>query len=473
MATWKEHTRKNFLLAWPVIVGQLGHVTTGIADAVMIGRTGTVPLAAGAFALSIFIIPMVFGIGVAYGLTTPVANADGEGKPALAGRYLSQGFYLNLLIGLLLLIPLYLVNFFLPHFGQEAAVTALAAPYFQIISLSLVPMLIALCFKQFAEGLGDTRVAMLVSLGANLLNIGLNYLLIYGHWGFPAWGLNGAGVATLISRILMAVALAWYVLRKPAFARYREGLRWRLWDRIAQRDILVIGLPSGLQYIFEVSAFAFAAIMVGWISADALAAHQIAITLATLSYMAASGFAAAANVRVSNQKGAGDLFNMRRAAHSNFMLTAGLMALWGLIFYLGRRALPAFYTDDPLVIALASQLMVVAVFFQLFDGLQAVALGALRGMAETRIPTLITFLAYWGIGLSASYWLGIEWGWGAPGIWYGLALGLVAAALLLLWRFEHRSRYLWQNRPRENEETIPSRPGDQPADPRLAGALKD
>lgn len=436
--TLREHYRKNFALAWPVVVGQLGHITVGLADSIMIGKLGTVPLAAGAFANSVFVVPMVFGMGVTFGLTPLVANADGQNKPALTHSYFWHGLLLNFVMALGLVGLLTAFIPFTERLDQEAAVLVLADPYLFILALSLLPLMLFFTFKQYAEGLSLTRFAMGVSIGVNFFNVFLNWLLIYGNAGFPALGLNGAGYATLISRVIMAIIMGLYIYRKVSIKPVYPA-RW-LGSRL--RDLWKLGAPTGLQYIFEVSTFAIAAVMMGWLSAEALAAHQIAISLASVSYMAASGIGAAATVRVGNQLGARQYFSMRRAAHTCFVLTLGLMTLAGIVFWLGRHGLPAFYTSDETVLALAAQLLIVAVFFQLFDGMQATALGALRGMAETRIPTFITFFSYWVVGLSVAYGLGIGLQWGALGIWFGLAIGLVVASILLFWRFERQSRKL-------------------------------
>lgn len=440
--TRKEHYRKNISLAWPVMLGQIGHVMVGLADSIMVGALGTVPLAAGAFANSVFVVPMVFGIGLAFGMTTPVANADGEKKPEKARSFLKHGIYLNTSIAFLIFLLLLVLENYLQYMGQEPEVLSVAKGYYRIISFSLVPLLTFLTFKQFAEGLSDTRMAMLISVGANLINIGLNYLLIYGHWGFPALGLEGAGIATLIARLLMAFSMALYVFRKPAFKVYTAGIKWAETQWTHFKVLLDIGVPSGLQFIFEVSAFAIAAVMAGWINAEALAAHQIAISLASVSYMAASGIGAAANVRVSNQLGAGNIPAMRSAAHTNFVLMLILMVFFGMVFFFGRNLLPTFYSSDPAVIALAGQLLIVAVAFQLFDGMQVAVLAALRGLSETRIPTIIVMISYWLIALGTSYYMGFSLNLGALGIWYGLAVGLIVASCLLTWRFEIRSRQL-------------------------------
>ena len=440
--TTKEHIRKNFHLAWPVMLGQLGHVMVGLADSIMIGQLGTIPLAASAFANSIFVIPMVFGMGMAFGMTTPIANADGEGRADKAGSYLRHGLAVNLITASIIFLILLVFRQLTHLLGQEEDVVALSNPYLLIITSSIFPFMLFLTFKQFAEGLSDTRFAMVASLVANLINVFLNYLLIYGSWGFPELGLNGAGIATLISRTLMALMMYLYVFKGRKFKPYRQYYTHAKWAREQFRKITRVGIPSGLQYIFEVSAFAAAAIIAGQISAEALAAHQIAISLAALSYMMATGLGAAGAVRVGNQLGKRDYHTMRQAARTCFGMTLAFMAACGLIFFFGREAFPYFYTNDPFVAGIASQLLIIAVLFQLSDGTQVVALGVLRGMSETKIPTYISFISYWILGLLPAYVLGITLNMGPLGIWYGLALGLTAAAVLLYWRFEWKSKKL-------------------------------
>ncbi len=440
--TTKEHLRITFSLAWPVMIGQLGHVMVGLADSIMIGQLGTIELAASAFANSIFVIPMVFGMGMAFGLTTPIANADGEGRPDKAGSYLRHGLLINLLTAAAIFILILIFSQFTHTLGQEPEVEKLAQPYLLIISSSIFPLILFLTYKQFAEGLSFTRMAMIISIGANLLNVFFNYLLIYGNWGFPELGLNGAGYATVIARILMAGFMYLYIFKGKRFRKYLLHYAQISWNRSYFKEILNIGVPSGSQYIFEVSAFAVAAVIVGQISAEALAAHQIAISLASLSYMMASGLGAAATVRVANQLGKKQIRTMRNAGRVSFFMALSFMALCGLMFFVGRNFFPTFYTDDAYVLGIASQLLIVAVFFQLSDGTQVVALGALRGMSEVKIPTIITFIAYWGFGLLPAYIMGIKYEMGPQGVWYGLALGLTVAAVLLYWRFEWKSKKL-------------------------------
>ncbi len=445
--TLRTHLKKTFRLAWPVMLGQLGHVLVGLADSIMIGKLGTVELAASAFANSIFVVPMVFGMGMAFGLTPPIANADGAGKKELTGGFLKHSLLLNAATALLIFFSILSVMPFAGVFRQEPSVENLAMPYLLIITSSIFPLMLFLTLKQFAEGLSFTRFAMLASLGANLLNIGLNYLLIYGKAGFPALGLNGAGYATLLSRILMAGAMLWYVFRHPRFQTHLRYYKHLLWEKSMFKRLLEIGLPSGLQYIFEVSAFAGAAILVGQIGASELAAHQIAISLASVSYMAASGIGAAVSVRTGNQMGRTDYRSMRAAGRSALYLTLLLMASCGIILVAGNDFFPRLYSEDAGVLPIASGLILIAALFQLSDGVQVMALGALRGIADTKIPTLITFFSYWLVGLGLAYVLGIYLHMGPQGVWYGLAIGLTVAAALLYWRFERHCKKLIHEKP--------------------------
>ena len=440
--TTSEHYKKTITLAWPVMLGQLGHVFVGLADSVMIGQLGTHPLAASAFANSIFAIPLVFGMGVAYGITPPIAKADGENKAAKAGKYFKHALVSNSAIALLIFAVVFILSSFTHLFGQASEVVDMSSSYLLLITSSIFPLMLFLTFKQFAEGLSDTRFAMFASIGANLINIFLNYLLIHGHWGFPQLGLDGAGYATIIARIIMALAMFIYVFGNKKFIPQLKFWRQKRWHRMYFQKLLSIGIPSGMQYIFEVSAFAFAAILAGYISAKALAAHQIAISLASISYMAASGLGASASVRVGNQLGKKDWPNLKQAGYSSFILSLIFMAVWGLIFYVGRNYFPTFYSIDTEVISLASKLLIIAVLFQLSDGLQVAALGALRGMADVKVPTIITFISYWVLGIGGAYWLGIEMQYGAEGIWYSLALALTVSAILLSYRFKWKSNRL-------------------------------
>lgn len=443
---YKEHFRKNFLLAYPVMLSQLGHILVGVADSVMVGTLGAEPLAAVSLGNSIFSVAMMFGIGISLAISPLVALADGEGNHQQSSEFLKHGLVLNLAVGvglfLLLLGGSYILNFL----GQPEDVVALAIPYLFIISLSLLPFLFFQGFKQFAEGLSQTKQAMYIIIASNLLNIFLNYLLIFGNWGMPNLGLNGAGWATLISRIVMAIAMVSYIYLSIRYKVFLTNLKFKDFSRNVFSKLLKIGVPTGMQYIFEVGAFGFAAIMVGWSGATALAAHQIALSLAAISYMMATGISAAATVRVGNQLGRNDIENMRRAGFSSFIMGGGFMAISCIVFLVGKDFLPTLYINETEVIKSASLLLIIAAFFQISDGIQVVGLGSLRGMGDVKIPTLITLVAYWVLGLPIGYVLSRYFELGPQGIWYGLLIGLSTAAILLLLRFDFISKQYFSKR---------------------------
>lgn len=438
LQSYRIHFQKTLSIAYPVMLSQLGHILVGVADSIMVGKLGAQPLAAVSLATSIFSIILMFGIGVSIAVTPLVATADGQGSYKRSGLIFKHGLLINTVLGILLCLLIIGTSFLLYSFGQPPQVVDITIPYLAIIAVSLIPFMFFQSYKQYAEGLSFTRVAMYITVSANLLNIFLNYLLIYGKWGLPALGLNGAGWATLISRVGMGIAMmvytintSWYKARKTQIKGFSKSLIQRL---------LKIGIPTALQYIFEVGAFSFASIMMGWIGTKALAAHQIALNLAAVSYMVATGLAAAATVRIGNQLGKKDIPNMRRAGFTAIMMGWGLMLFSAIMFILFRHALPTLYIDETEVIELATSLLVIAAFFQLSDGSQAVGLGLLRGMADVKIPTVITLFAYWIVALPLGYWLAFSLDWGPQGVWIGLLSGLSISAVLLLFRFNMSSK---------------------------------
>lgn len=422
------------MLAYPVVIGQLGHIMVSVADTIMVGRVGVVPLAAATFAGTIFHVLTLFGIGVSYAVTPLVAAARPDDQSRLM-RYLQSGFALNTVLSVFMLCIGLFASQFLMYFGQEVPVALAAKPYLIIMSASLVPLMVFQTFRQFTEGLSDTFNPMMVSIVANLLNVGLNYLLIYGSFGFPELGLAGAGYATLISRVVMA-GLMWWMVRSKL-----TGFRW-VFDWGQAKRMLKIGVPSGMQYVFEVGAFATASIMVGWISAEALAAHQIALNLSAITYMCATGIAAASTVRIGNQIGFKNLRDLKIAGYSSFVMVAIFMGCMGLLFVLFRYQLTSLYVQDGSVQAIAAGLMIIAAAFQVSDGLQAVGLGVLRGLTDVKVPTLVTFVAYWLLAIPGGYLLGFTFGMGINGVWYALLGGLTLAAVLHILRFRRLTKRL-------------------------------
>ncbi len=434
--------KKSLSLAYPVMIGSLGQIAVGVADSMMVGDLGPIPLAAISFANSLLAIPLVFGIGIAYGLTPLVANADGADDIRKASRLFKNGSFINVVMGILIVVSLFGIRPWMSNFGQDPEVAEAAIPYFTIVALSFFPLQIFFTYKQFTEGLSDTKAAMRLSLLSNLLNILLNWILIYGKFGFEPMGIEGAAYATLISRVVMMLLMILWVHFKAKFRPYMSLLSTTKWKWSDMRSILEIGVPSGFQYLFEVGAFASASIIIGTIGAIDQAAHQVAISLASISYMAASGFGAAATVRVGNQLGKRDYPTLRVAAKTLFEMTVVFMAVTGLLFLMGRNELPLFFTDELEVVTIAAQLLIVTTFFQISDGIQVTALGALRGLGDTVIPTIVTFIAYWIVAIPLGYYLGTQTDLGAVGMWIGLAVGLTLSAIAQWYRFQRKAKAL-------------------------------
>ncbi len=437
--SYKEHYKRNFFLAYPVMLSQLGQVLVGVADSLMVGQLGAKYLAAASLANVIFYVIMVFGLGVSYAITPLVAAADGQKDQYKITTIFSNGLLINNILGVILALGVVLCTPVLYYINQPAEVVTLAIPYLRIITISLVPYMVFQSFRQFAEGLGHTRQAMYITLSANAVNILLNYLLIYGKWGFPAMGLDGAGWATLISRAIMAAVMGLFIYYAARFKVYRKAFSFYHISKAAIQRILKVGVPAGLQFVFEVSAFGIAAIMMGWLGTQTLAAHQIAINLASISYMMATGIASAATIRVGNQLGRKDMLNLRTVGKTSFVMVIIFMGVAALMFLALRNYFPSLYIDDMEVIEIAGKLLVVAAFFQISDGVQVVAMGALRGIEDVKLPTVIAVIAYWVIGLPVGYLLGFSYGMGATGIWYGLLIGLSFAAVLLVYRFHQKT----------------------------------
>ncbi|MDO8967263.1 MATE family efflux transporter [Algoriphagus sp.] len=438
--TLKDHLNTTFHLAYPVMLSQLGQVSVGVADSMMVGRLGALPLAAASLGNSIFFVLMMFGIGISMGITPLISIAEGKGKIKRISRLFTHGLWINLATSILLTAIVLGLSQGLFFLNQPEDVVVLAIPYLLIITASLIPMMVFQTFKQMAEGLSQTKQAMYITIFCNLINIFLNWVLIWGYLGAPALGLNGAGLATLISRILMMVLMGAYILFSKRYQIYQFSLSIRNASLPMIYRILKIGVPTGFQFIFEVSAFSAAAIMMGWIGVNALAGHQIALNLASISYMMATGLATAGMIRVSNQIGKGNPKAMREAGMVVFGMVIVFMFSAAVLFVAARFFLPTLYIDDPEVIALAASLLIIAGLFQLSDGVQVVGLGVLRGMEDVKVPTLVTLMAYWVLGLPLGYLFAFEFGMAEKGIWYGLLIGLSITAVILFYRFHALSK---------------------------------
>ncbi len=441
---YKSHYQSNLTLAIPVVISQLGHTLVHTADSVIIGHfAGTIPLAAVSLVNSIFIVILMIGIGLSYGLTPLIAQESGKKNYKECGRLLANSLLINIISGVLLFILIYYGSLLvIDNLGQSPEVVAQAKPYLGLLGFSIVPLMVFMTFKQFAEGLGFTKQAMMISLWGNALNVCLGIIFVKGLFGFEPMGVSGVGWSTLIDRSIMAIVMAVYVIKSKHFRIYLKSFALRSVSKIRSLNILRIGTPVAMQYTFEVSAFSGAAVLIGTIGAVDQAAHQVAINLASMTYMMAGGISAAATIKTGNNFGKEDYLNLRLSAISSYHIVLVFMAIAALLFAGLNQYLPLIYTSDKAVINIAAQLLIIAGLFQLFDGTQVVGLGILRGLGDVNIPTFITFVAYWIIGIPVGYFLGIYLEMGANGIWYGLTLGLLVSAALLFARFHYFSKKL-------------------------------
>lgn len=438
----KSYIQKTLSLAYPVIIGQLGLIMMGVVDSIMVGELGAIPLAAASLSNSLIFIVLIIAIGNAIAVTPLVAILVGAKKSDECGVYFRQSLLVNLVMGaLVFLIILVGVNY-LHLLGQSLQVQLKARSYMVIIGFSIFPLMIFQTYKQFIEGLSIMRPAMIITLAANLINVFANWVLIFGNLGFPRLELDGAGWATFISRLFMAISLMIFVMRNKRFKIYDVTFHFRSINIPVIKRILSVGLPSGFQYFFEVGAFSFAVIMIGWIGANELAAHQIAISLASVSFMGVLGISQAGGILVGNSVGEQNVQLVRKSGFIAIILGMMWMSVSGIIFILFRNYLPYIYIRDESVIQIASQLLIIAALFQLSDGTQAVGIGILRGLTDVKGPTVITFVAYWIISLPVGYLLGFQFGYGVIGVWIGLLIGLTCSAVMLTLRFNHKSRKL-------------------------------
>ena len=437
-----SHIKQTARMSVPMMVAQVGHLAMSVVDNLMVGRVGTEALAAAAIGHGIFMLIMVPGIGVTMAITPLTAMAHGRGDLRECGHILRQGMMLNLACGVLLCAVAWVAADGVVLLNQPPEVVGPAILYLKTLALSLLPMMVFQSFRQFAEGVSILKPAMVITLVANVVNFLTNWIFVFGNLGAPALGLTGAGLATLASRIFMALVLGAYVLYSPAMKPFGPELRFRSLNLPLIWRLLKIGVPGACQYFFEVSAFSASAVIVGWMGTVPLAAHQVALNLASISFMGALGISAVSTSRVGNAVGRESVADVRAAGFSAVILVAAFMSFTGIVFILGRFFFPALYVDDAQVIRIASFLLIITAVFQISDGVQAVGLGMLRGIPDMKIPTLMTLTAYWVVGLPSGYALAFWGNLGIYGVWYGLTLGLSASAVLIVVRFHYKTRTL-------------------------------
>ena len=452
--TFSNYTKEfkyNLKLAYPVILGMIGHTLVGIVDNIMVGKIGPTELAAVSLGNSFIFIAMSLGIGFSTAITPLVAEAHGKSNREEGRLAFHHGLYLCTILGLLLFGIVFFSKPLLAFMGQPEAVVTLAKPYLDIVGFSLVPLIMYQAYKQFADGMSQTKYSMWATIVGNIANVVINYFFIYGIWIFPELGIIGAAIGTIASRIIMLIFMHYIMKSKTKFHYYFEGFTLKEIKKEINLKIIKIGLPSSMQMFFEVALFTGAIWLCGMIGTTSQAANQIALSLASLTFMFAMGLSVTAMVRVANQKGQEDYVMLRTVGLSIFILAVILEIVFAILFIAFHQVLPIIFVntqdlativETQEVISISAQLLIVAAFFQISDGIQVVVLGALRGLQDVKIPMYMTFVAYWVIGFPVSIYLGLFTDMKAVGVWIGLLAGLTAAALFLYLRFDYLTKKL-------------------------------
>ncbi|NBL64536.1 MATE family efflux transporter [Flavobacterium sp. NST-5] len=443
--------RYNLQLAYPIILGMLGHTLIGIVDNVMVGKLGSAELAAVSLGNSFMFVAISLGIGFSTALTPIIAQSDSEGNSENIKKTFHHGLFLCTILGLMLFSIIVAAKPLMYFMGQPEEVIVLAKPYIDWVGFSMIPVVAYQGYKQFADGLSMTKYSMYAIIMANVVHVILNYLLIYGIWIFPKLGIIGAAVGTVISRIMMVVFMHVILSRKEKLKQYFEGFSFKNLEKATSKKIIALGLPSALQMFFEVALFTAAIWLSGSLGKTSQAANQIALSLASATFMFAMGLSVTAMIRVSNQKGLRDFNKLLVVARSIFLLVIIIETIFGIAFVIFHQYLPHFFlnmnnpelaADNLEVIKIAAKLLLVAAIFQISDGIQVAVLGALRGLQDVKIPMYITFAAYWIVGFPISFYLGKYTSLQATGIWIGLLAGLTVAAIFLYIRFNYLTKKL-------------------------------
>jgi MATE family multidrug resistance protein len=437
--TYKPYFTQILRLSYPIIIGQIGIVLMGVADVVMIGNINATNLAAAGLANSVYFLVSIIGIGTLSAVSAIVAKAKGAGHSNETAILFGQSIWASLALSVFVSSVLLVLTFNLEWFGQSEEVTLLTKSYLHILNAGTVFMLLFTGIKQFSDGLSITKPSAVITIAGLLLNVFLNWVLIYGKFGFPRLELDGAGYATSFTRLIMALAMFVYIIK---------GSIYKQWLKVKDnngglfffKEIFRIGLPSGMQYFFEVGAFASAAIMIGWFGKEQLAAHQIAINLASVTYMVATGLSTGGSIAVGDAWGRKNKIDLMMSGKAALIMSILYMGGTAVLFAIFNTFFVGLYIDDVLVGGMAANLLLIAALFQLSDGVQCVSLGILRGINDTKIPTVFTVIAYWVIGIPIGWVLAKYFNLGLYGIWFGLSLGLTFSAVLLSIRFIKESR---------------------------------
>jgi MATE family multidrug resistance protein len=451
LQSYTKEFKYNWQLAAPVMLGMLGHTFVSLVDNIMVGQLGTAQLAAVSLGNSFMFIAMSLGIGFSTAITPLVAEADAAQDFIKGKSSFKHGLFLCTVLGVLLFAMVFFSKPLMHLMKQPAEVVELAMPYLDLVAISLIPLVVFQGYKQFSDGLSLTKFPMYAALLSNVINVVLNYVLIFGKFGFPELGIVGAAYGTLISRCFMVWHI-WLLLKRNEKSKsFLTHIKFFTLDKMMFKRVLSLGTPSALQMFFEVAIFTAAIWLSGLLGKNPQAANQIALNLSSMTFMVATGLSVAAMIRVGNQKGLKNYFELRRIAFSIFLFGIILAVGFAILFLIFHKQLPLLYldlndtknfVDNNEVVKIASRLLLVAAVFQISDSIQVVMLGALRGLQDVKIPMLLVFISYWMVGFPVCWFLGKESAYGSFGIWIGLLAGLTIAAILLYIRFDFLTKKL-------------------------------
>ncbi|MDO8999884.1 MAG: MATE family efflux transporter [Bacteroidota bacterium] len=430
-----HHTKQTIYLAWPLVITQVGHIITGMVDTIFLGKIGPTEQAACILSNNLYVLLMVFGIGVSYATTPLVTDAHHNNDLLKKASLFKNSLFINLAIAVVCFVILFLSSGVLKHMQQPAEVVDLAVPFFDVLIFSMIPISLFFTCKQYCEGLMNTRMALIISVVGNLLNIVLNYVLIYGKFGFPELGYLGSAWASFIARAFMGISFLVFIFKSPLTKEIGLVYKQVKINWVELKDLARIGLNSGAQFTFEVAAFVIAGLMAGTFGKEQIDAHGIALSIAAFTYMFASGISSAATIRVGVYKAQQNWVEIKNAGFTAIKLVFIVMGFFGLLFLSLSSVLPMAFSSEVVIIEQASKLLIIAAMFQLFDGIQVVAIGALRGLEDVKYPTIITLVGYWLIALPLAYFLAFNLKLETIGIWFGLLAALTFVAIALFWRF--------------------------------------
>ena len=432
-----NHIKNTIYLAWPLVITQVGYIITGMVDTVFLGKIGAAEQAACILSNNLYILLLVFGIGVSYATTPLVTSANQNMDLLKKASLFKNSIFLNVSVSIICFILLFLSSGLLKYMYQPEDVIKLAVPFFNVLIFSMIPISLFFTCKQYCEGLSNTRMALFISIIGNVINIVLNYLLIYGKFGFPELGYIGSAWASFISRVFMGFSFLYLIFKSPVTKEISAVYNRVKINKKELFHLAKIGLNAGLQLTFEVAAFVIAGLMAGTFGKEQIDAHGIALSIAAFTYMFASGISSASSIRVGIYKAQDNWLEIKQAAFSSIKLVMLIMGGFAILFLMINNFLPKVFSSDLQIVNLASKLLIIAALFQLFDGIQVTIVGILRGLEDFKIPTLISLVGYWIIALPLAYWLAFILKLETVGVWIGLLVSLIFAAIILFWRLNY------------------------------------